>query len=340
MPTNAQQTDRSVAETEQLILQYRHLLENIEQGFCLIEMTYDEAGTANNYRFLEANQAFERHTGIRNAVGKTALEAVPDLEAHWIETYARVARTGASLAFEQGSFAMNRLFKIDAVSIGGAGSNRVALIFSDVTERRRTEQSLIKGEERLRLALEAGRMAVWDWSFESGENIWNDAMYRMLGLQPDTAQASFASWMSRVHPADLPGVESLFSDSLKPGGEFHMEYRVLGQRDEIRWVSARGRTNSDAVGKVTRSYGVVTDVTERNLIDKDLRLSEKRYRRLFECAHDGVVILDAGTRKIIDTNPFMTKLLGYKHAELVGKELYEIGLLKDEVESKAMLVYS
>ncbi|WP_353257614.1 HWE histidine kinase domain-containing protein, partial [Hyphomonas sp.] len=112
---------------------------------------------------------------------------------------------------------------------------------------------------------------------------------------------------------------------------------MLGQRDEIRWVSARGRTNSDKDGKVTRSYGVMTDVTERNLIDKDLRVSETRYRRLFECAHDGVVILDAGTRKIVDANPFMTKLLGYKHSELVGKELYEIGLLKDETESKAMI---
>ncbi len=121
MPTNAKQCDRSLAETEQLNQHYRHLLENIEQGFCLIEMIYDEAGTAINYRFLEANQAFERHTGIRNAVGKTALEAVPDLEAHWIATYAEVARTGAALALEQGSLAMDRLFKLDAVSIDGAG---------------------------------------------------------------------------------------------------------------------------------------------------------------------------------------------------------------------------
>jgi len=337
MPNKVRKTERSIAETERLNEHYRQLLDNIEQGFCLIEMIYDEAGNAINYRFLEANQAFERHTGIRSAVGKTALEAVPELEAHWIETYARVAQTGVALSLEQGSSAMNRLFTLDAVSVDGAGSNKVALIFSDVTDRRRAEQSLIKGEERLRLALEAGQMAVWDWSFETGENIWNDAMFRMLGLQPGTATASFEAWMSRVHPADLPGVESLFSDSLKPGGEFHLEFRVLGQRDEIRWVSARGRTNSDDEGKVIRSYGVMTDVTERNLIDNDLRVSETRYRRLFECAHDGVVILDAGTRKIIDANPFMTKLLGYKHAELVGKELYEIGLLKDKAESKAMI---
>ncbi|MEO6392880.1 MAG: PAS domain S-box protein [Pyrinomonadaceae bacterium] len=63
--------------------------------------------------------------------------------------------------------------------------------------------------------------------------------------------------------------------------------------------------------------------------------SEIRYRRLFETARDGILILDAVTRKITDANPFMVELLGYSHAEFIGKELWEIGLLKDEEASKA-----
>jgi len=66
------------------------------------------------------------------------------------------------------------------------------------------------------------------------------------------------------------------------------------------------------------------------------RASEIRYRRLFETAHDGVLLVDPATRKIVDTNPFMTKLLGYTRRQLVGKELFEIGLLKDEVASREM----
>jgi PAS domain S-box-containing protein len=66
-----------------------------------------------------------------------------------------------------------------------------------------------------------------------------------------------------------------------------------------------------------------------------LRQSEIRYRRLFEAAHDGVIILDAVSRKITDANPFMSHLLGYRHEELLGKELWEIGLLKDELASQA-----
>ena len=66
------------------------------------------------------------------------------------------------------------------------------------------------------------------------------------------------------------------------------------------------------------------------------RASEIRYRRLFETAHDGVLLLDPATRKIVDANPFMTRLLGYTHRQLVGKELFEIGLLKDEAASQDM----
>ena len=65
-----------------------------------------------------------------------------------------------------------------------------------------------------------------------------------------------------------------------------------------------------------------------------LSSSELRYRRLFEAAHDGILIVDPETRKIIDVNPFMVKFLGYSRDEFVGKELFEIGLLKDEAASR------
>jgi PAS domain S-box-containing protein len=80
----------------------------------------------------------------------------------------------------------------------------------------------------------------------------------------------------------------------------------------------------------------VVDITERRQAEDRLRVSEIRYRRLFETAHDGVLVLDPDSCKITDANPFMTKLLGYPRNELIGKELFEIGLLKDEAASKDM----
>ena len=81
---------------------------------------------------------------------------------------------------------------------------------------------------------------------------------------------------------------------------------------------------------------VVVDITARKQAEEQVRVSEIRYRRLFEAAQDGVLILDPATCKITDANPFMTQLLGYPQGQLVGKELFEIGLLKDETASQEM----
>jgi PAS domain S-box-containing protein len=72
----------------------------------------------------------------------------------------------------------------------------------------------------------------------------------------------------------------------------------------------------------------------RDQTQSRLRISELRYRRLFEAARDGILILDAVTLKITDVNPFMTELLGYSHAEFLGKELWEIGLFSDKEASQ------
>jgi diguanylate cyclase (GGDEF)-like protein/PAS domain S-box-containing protein len=74
---------------------------------------------------------------------------------------------------------------------------------------------------------------------------------------------------------------------------------------------------------------------ERERERENLRSSETRYRRLFEAARDGILIVDTGSRKITDVNPYMSDLLGYPPAELLGKELWEIGLLKDADDSRA-----
>jgi PAS domain S-box-containing protein len=77
------------------------------------------------------------------------------------------------------------------------------------------------------------------------------------------------------------------------------------------------------------------DNAERRQAQTAIEVSEVRYRRLFEAARDGILILDPETRKITDANPFMSELLGYPRGELLGKELWEIGLLKDEEASQS-----
>ena len=116
---------------------YRTLFENIDEGFCIVDVMLDGAGTATDCRLLETNPAFEKMTGLEGATGKTARDLVPDLKDWWIEAYGKAALTGEAVHFEDHSEAMGRWFEVRASRIGGQGSRRVALVFADITERKR-----------------------------------------------------------------------------------------------------------------------------------------------------------------------------------------------------------
>ncbi|MCK6548191.1 PAS domain S-box protein [Myxococcota bacterium] len=135
---------------------YRTFFESIDDGFCLIEVIFDADGQARDYRFLEANPAFARHSGLVDAVGRTARELVPDLDASWFEIYGDVAKTGRPRRFENNAPAMERWFDVYASRVGAPELGHVALVFRDVTERRRAEAALRDSQAR---AVEAAAQA-------------------------------------------------------------------------------------------------------------------------------------------------------------------------------------
>ncbi|MBP2685707.1 MAG: signal transduction histidine kinase, partial [Deltaproteobacteria bacterium] len=77
-----------------------------------------------------------------------------------------------------------------------------------------------------------------------------------------------------------------------------------------------------------------SEIADRKRIEHELMASEVRYRRLFETAKDGILLLDADTGRITDANPFLLDLLGYSHTELLGKKLWEIGSFRDITASQ------
>ena len=94
----------------------------------------------------------------------------------------------------------------------------------------------------------------------------------------------------------------------------------------------------DDRGAITHFIGIKQDISEKTRAQEALQASELRYRRLFESAKDGILILDAESGQIVDVNPFLVETLGYPKEELVGKELWEIGVFKDVVASKEAFV--
>lgn len=134
-------------------IQYRALFDAIDEGFCIIEVLFDDNGAAQDYRFIEVNAAFERQTGLRDAVGRRMRALAPDHEAYWFEVYGRIAATGEAKRFEHHAAALGYWYEVYAFRVGRPEERRVAILFKDISARKATELSLKESEERLRLLL-------------------------------------------------------------------------------------------------------------------------------------------------------------------------------------------
>ena len=152
--TAERQVETSLREREE---RYRTLFESMDEGFCILEIVLED-DVPVDYRFIEVNPVFERQTGLRDAVGRTARELVPGLEPLWVETYGRVALTGEPTRFTSHAPSMGRWFEVYAFRTGEAADRRVALLFNDITQRVEAEkerEEILERERMARTAAEA-----------------------------------------------------------------------------------------------------------------------------------------------------------------------------------------
>ena len=122
-------------------LRFRTLFETMSEGFSINEIICDEAGQPRDLRYLEANPAFERHTGLKAAdiLGRTTLELFPDAEPMWFERYGKVALTGEPAHFEAQFGPLGRWFEVKAYQ---TEPGRFAVVFFDITERKQAEEEI------------------------------------------------------------------------------------------------------------------------------------------------------------------------------------------------------
>ena len=129
---------------------YRNLFNSIDQGFCIIEVLFDEADRPVDYLFVDANPAFTRLSGIEDPWGRTMREIAPAHEEYWFESYGRIAQTGVPERFSNRARQLgDRMYEVYAFRVGEPEECKVAVLFDDVTIRLRSEEALRQFNETL-----------------------------------------------------------------------------------------------------------------------------------------------------------------------------------------------
>ena len=313
---------------------YRTLFNSMSEGFAVHEIILDANGKPCDYRFLELNDAFERLTGLsrEKVVGKNIREVMPNVESLWIENYGNVAITGKPIHFENFSAVLGKWYGVYAYS---PAKNRFAVLFADITERKKAEEALRETRDYLENLLNYANapIIVWDPAYRirqfnhAFENLTERRAEEVIGKQLDI-----------LFPADSREESMNYIHKAVSGEHWEVvEIPILRMDGTVRtvlWNSATIYTADDKIAIATIAQG--QDITERKQAEEALRkmneeleervrvrtedVSNERQRLydVLETLPAYVVLLDKDYHV-----PFANKFFRERFGESHGKRCYE-----------------
>ncbi|HSM83551.1 MAG TPA: PAS domain S-box protein [Nodosilinea sp.] len=342
---------RAKAELEQRVaertVELRQLNEHLQQSESTLRSFFDSAVMpmgivelhGNDILHLSDNGAAAGFFGttpqaMQNRLSSDLGIPVATIE-RWIAYYREAERTQAPVRFEychdnpKGARWLSG--SVCPIAVSPSGRSRFSYIIEDITERKQAEATLARREEQLRLTIDFTHIGTWDWDLQQGTVIWNDNHFKLLGLDPTTADP-YQSWRNAIHPDDLADVEQALQDALQQHTDYEKEYRVVYPDGTLRWIVGRGRGLYDASGKPTRMLGVIIDISERKQAEQTQEFQAVITRNMAE----GICVVRADNGIIAYANRKFEQMFGYDPGELDGQPVSIVNYATDTASADSV----
>jgi len=284
-------------------------------------------------RFIRWNKAIEELTGYpaEKLRGMNALQIIHEDDRELVSK--KIQKV-----FEEGySHAEVRIITKNGVRIHLLTGKRMIigknmfLIGSglDITERKETDEALSQISDRLQLATSAAKIGIWDLDVINNKLVWDDKMYQLYGIRPDSFAGAYEAWEACLHPDDLMQERENVQMALHGEKEFDTEFRVIWPDRSVHYIKANGMVQRESSGRAVRMVGTNWDITEFKLATNALLESELRFRTVLENARDGILVADINSKKFIMSNKMMCMMLGYSPEEIRSLSVVDIHPEKD-----------
>lgn len=259
----ARRIDEALRRSEQ---RYRTLFESIDEGFCIIDVLFDENDHPHDYRFVDVNPAFEKQTGLSGAVGKTVRDMVPGHDQHWFDIYGGIAQSETPARFENVATALGRCYEVFAFPFGDT-KNRVAVLFNDITERKRSHDALRDSQQRLETLTNLVPDLLWSID-ASGKVDWcNQRWLEYTGQSSEAACSD--GWLDAIHPSERRDWIRELEDAFRLRERLRVEHRIRNEAGEFRWFLIQAEPlHSDS--RIVRWLGAATDIHDQRILRDEL----------------------------------------------------------------------
>lgn len=306
------------------------------EGFALHEIICDDAGKPCDYRFLAANPAFGRLTGLDcdQVIGCTARELIPGLEDAWVQRYGEVALGGGPTNFEMGVESIGRTYSVRAYS---PRRGAFATIFTDITDVVLARDEALRERALLARAEEIGQSGSWRVDLASGSVTWSGGMHALFGIDKEAFGGDAESHLSVTHPDDRQALEETSRRVLETKVPERVEYRIIRPDGVTRRVRGEAEAERGASGEVVALSGFYRDVTDEVAMQRARELSEARYTAAFMTSPDAIVIAQLSDGLYVDVNDGFAALTGYSREDALGGDSVSLGLWVDLADRDAFI---